>query len=84
MSRAEDKQKRNESYTRAMDKSRDQGRLNRVAGTESLRFLTDDCSLSEDTGDRTRAERHAASPTFDDTRGFGRIGRMPAHDDDLW
>ena len=84
MGRGEDKQKRDESYTRAMDKSRDQGRLNRVAGTESLRFLTDDCSLSEDTGDRTRAERHAASPTFDDTRDFDRIGRTPAQDYDLW
>ena len=24
------------------------------------------------------------SETFDDTRDFGRIGRTPAHDDDLW
>jgi len=62
MGRGKDKEKRDESYTRARDKSRDQGRSNRVAGTESLRFLTDHCSLSEDTGDRTRAERHAASP----------------------
>lgn len=54
----EDKQKRGESYTRTRDKSGDQGRFNRAAGTESPRFLMEDCSQFPKTrGDRISVDR---------------------------